>query len=63
MAELSKYICSLEVGQEKLFKTKFNYRKWHNVCEKTGLANLKFYDLRKTSGSLLAQNGVSTAVT
>ena len=28
-----------------------------------GLADLKFHDLRKTFGSLLAQNGVSTAVT
>ena len=29
----------------------------------SGLADLKFHDLRKTFGSLLAQNGVSTAVT
>ena len=29
----------------------------------SGLTDLKFYDLRKTFGSLLAQNGVSTAVT
>jgi len=27
------------------------------------LTDLKFHDLRKTFGSLLAQNGVSTAVT
>ncbi len=27
------------------------------------MADLKFHDLRKTFGSLLAQNGVSTAVT
>jgi len=30
---------------------------------KAGLTDLKFHDLRKTFGSLLAQNGVSTAVT
>ena len=63
MAELSKYVCSLDVGQEKMFKTKFNYRKWRWICKKAGLAELKFHDLRKTFGSLLAQNGVSTAVT
>ena len=28
-----------------------------------GLSDLKFHDLRKTFGSLLAQNGISTAVT
>jgi integrase len=63
MSELSKYVCSLHVGQEKLFNTKFNHRKWRNVCKEAGLADLKFHDLRKTFGSLLAQNGVSTAVT
>jgi len=63
MAELSKYICGLDVGQEKLFKAKFNYRKWRRICKKAGLDDLKFHDLRKTFGSLLAQNGVSTAVT
>ena len=63
MAELSKYVCTLVVGQEKLFRTKFNYRKWRRICKKAGLADLKFHDLRRTFCSLLAQNGVSTAVT
>ncbi len=63
MAELSKYVCSLDVGQKTLFKTKFNYRKWRRICKKAGLDELKFHDLRKTFGSLLAQNGVSTTVT
>jgi len=63
MAELSKYVCSLDVGQEKIFNTKFNYRKWRRICKKAGLDDLKFHDLRKTFCSLLAQNGVSTAVT
>lgn len=63
MSELSKYACGLIVGQEKLFRTKFNHRKWHKICKEVGLADLKFHDLRKTFGSLLAQNGVSTAVT
>ena len=63
MAELSKYVCSLDVGQEKLFRTKFNHRTWRKICQNAGLADLKFHDLRKTFCSLLAQNGVSTAVT
>jgi len=63
MAELSKYVHSLDVGQEKLFSTRFNHRTWRKVCKKAGLADLKFHDLRKTFCSMLAQNGVSTAVT
>ena len=63
MSELSKYVCSLDVGQERLFRTKFSHRKWRKICKEAGLADLKFHDLRKTFCSLLAQNGVSTAVT
>jgi len=33
------------------------------ICKTVGLADLKFHDLRKTFCSMLAQNGVSTAVT
>jgi len=63
MSELSQYVCGLDVGQENLFRTKFNHRKWRKICIEAGLAELKFHDLRKTFCSLLAQNGVSTAVT
>jgi integrase len=63
ISEVTKYIHSLDVDQEKLFKTKFNHRIWHKVCKKAGLPDLKFHDLRKTFCSLLAQNGVSTTVT
>ena len=63
MVELSKYVYAVDVSQEKLFTTIFNHRIWRKVCKKAGLADLKFHDLRKTFGSLLAQNGVSTAVT
>jgi len=63
MKKLSKYVCGLGVGQEKLFNTKFNHRKWRKICKEAGLADLKFHDLRKTFCSMLAQNGVSTAVT
>ena len=48
---------------KRLFRTKFNHRKWRKICKGAGLADLKFHDLRKTFCSLLAQNGVSTAVT
>ena len=63
MSELSKYVCSLNIGQEKLFKTKFSHRKWRKICREARSVDLKFHDLRKTFCSLLAQNGVSTAVT
>ncbi len=63
MTELSEYVCGVDVGQEKLFKTKFSHRKWRKICREAGLVDLKFHDLRKTFCSLLAQNGVSTAVT
>ena len=63
ITELSKYVCGLDVGQEKLFRTKFSHRKWRKICKNAGLGDLKFHDLRKTFCSLLAQNGVSTAVT
>jgi len=60
---LSKYVNDLDENQEKLFKRRFNYRIWRKICAKSGLASLKFHDLRKTFASVLAQNGVSTAVT
>ncbi|MCD6394282.1 MAG: site-specific integrase [Planctomycetes bacterium] len=63
ISELSNFVCSLDVNQEKIFKTKFSHRKWRKICKNAGLADLKFHDLRKTFCSLLAQNGVSTAVT
>jgi len=63
MVELSKYVCNLKDGQQKLFRTKFNHRKWRRICQSAGLADLKFHDLRRTFCSLLAHNGISTAVT
>ena len=63
MTELIKYVSELGVGQEKLFDDNFSHKKWKKICKEVGLADLKFHDLRKTFGSLLAQNGVSTAVT
>ncbi|MHC4531145.1 MAG: tyrosine-type recombinase/integrase [Planctomycetota bacterium] len=49
--------------QKKIIVDNFSYKRWRKICQKAGLADLKFHDLRKTFGSLLAQNGVSTAVT
>ena len=43
--------------------TVFNHRIWWKICKTARLDDLKFHDLRKTFCSLLAQNGVSTAVT
>lgn len=63
ISELSKYVYTLDVGQERLFRRRFPYRIWRRICKKIGLADLKFHDLRKTFCSVLAQNGVSTAVT
>jgi len=63
MAELSKYVSGMDVGQEKLFTDNFNHKRWKKICENADLVDLKFHDLRKTFGSLLAQNGISTAVT
>jgi integrase len=63
MAGLSRYVCGLDVGQERLFSDSFNHHKWRKVYQDTRIADLKFHDLRKTFGSMLAQNGISTAVT
>ncbi len=63
MTELSRYVCESDPGQEKLFNDNFSHKRWKKICEDAGLTGLKFHDLRKTFGSMLAQNGVSTAVT
>jgi len=63
ITELSKYISGLDAGQEKMFNDNFSHKRWKKICKDAGLADLKFHDLRKTFGSILAQNGISTAVT
>jgi integrase len=63
MAELRKYASGLDAEQVKLFGDSLNHKRWKKIREDAGLADLKFHDLRKTFGSMLAQNGVSTAVT
>lgn len=63
MMELKKYINGSYFKGGKLFNTHFNHKIWKKICKDAGLANVKFHDLRKTFGSMLAQKGVSTAVT
>ncbi|TKJ33091.1 MAG: hypothetical protein CEE38_21680 [Planctomycetes bacterium B3_Pla] len=48
--------------QEKIFNRRFSQYRWTKIREKLGLCDFKFHDLRKTFGSVLAQNGVFTAV-
>ncbi|MGB2955069.1 MAG: site-specific integrase, partial [Anaerolineales bacterium] len=62
MTELKKYVSGLDSEQEKLFRDHFNEYRWKLIRKKLGLSDFKFHDLRKTFGSVLAQNGVSTAV-
>ena len=63
MAELKKYVSGLDSKQENIFHDNFSRYTWKKIRKKLGLDDLKFHDLRKTFGSILAQNGVSTAVT
>jgi integrase len=63
MTELSNYVATLPDGQEQLFPDRFSPKRWEKVRRAMGLPKLQFHDLRKTFASLLAQKGVSTAVT
>ena len=63
MTELSNYVTTIPDEQELLFTDRFPEKRWKKVRCKAGLPDLKFHDLRKTFASLLAQRGVSTAVT
>jgi len=63
MEELKKYISGLDPEQDIIFVDCFKQYRWDNIRKKLGLGGFKFHDLRKTFGSVLAQNGVFTAVT
>ena len=63
MAELKQYVSKLDAEQEKIFNDHFSQYRWKKIRQKVGFADFKFHDLRKTFGSILAQKGVSTAVT
>ena len=60
---LSNYVATLADGREKLFTDRFSPKKWERIRKMVKLPDLRFHDLRKTFASLLAQRGVSTAVT
>ncbi len=61
--ELSNYVAILSDGWEKLFTDRFSPKKWEKLRKTMKLPDLRFHDLRKTFASLLAQRGVSIAVT
>lgn len=63
MTELSNYVATLSDGQERLFPDKFSPKRWEKVRRAMGLLKLRFHDLLKIFAYLLAQKGVSTAVT
>jgi integrase len=63
MTELTNHVAALSDGQERLFTDRFSPKKWERIRKGIALPDLKFHDLRKTFASLLAQKGVSTAVT
>jgi len=63
MEELKKYVSGLNPKQERIFIDRFNQYRWDQIRKKLSLGDFKFHDLSKTFGSVLAQNGVSIAVT
>jgi len=63
MTGLSNHVATLPDGQERLFADRFSPKKWDRVRTQTKVPGLTFQILRKTFASLLAQRGVSTAVT
>ena len=63
MTELANHVSTMPDGQEMLFTDKYSRKKWKRVCKLAGFSGLKFHDLRRTFASLVAQRGVSTAVT
>ncbi|MHC4115516.1 MAG: tyrosine-type recombinase/integrase, partial [Planctomycetota bacterium] len=54
MAELKKCLNGSNSEQTKLFNDNFSHKRWKKICQKAELADLKFHDLRKTFGSMLA---------
>ena len=63
MTEVANHVAALPDGTETLFTDKFSPKNWNRTRETLGLPKLRFHDLRKTFASLLAQKGVSIAVT
>lgn len=63
MMELANHVAGLPDGQERLLPDRFSSKKWDRVRGQVKIPGLTFQVLRKTFASLLAQRGVSTAVT
>lgn len=63
MTALANHVAGLPEGQEKLLPDRFSPKKWDRVRDEVNVPGLTFQVLRKTFASLLAQRGVSTAVT
>lgn len=63
MTQLSNHVATLPDGEERLFSDRFSPKRWERIRKAINMPQLKFHDLRKTFASLLAQRGVSTAVT
>jgi integrase len=63
MRELANHVASLPDGLERLLADRFSVKKWDRVRATVKACGLTFQVLRKTFASLLAQRGVSTAVT
>lgn len=63
ITELANHVARLPEGQEKLFPDRFSPKKWDRIREQVKFPGLTFQVLRRTFASLLAQRGVSTAVT
>lgn len=63
MTELANHVAGLPDGQELLLPDRFSPKKWDRIRKEVKIPGLTFQVLRKTFASLLAQRGVSTAVT
>jgi integrase len=63
LTELSNHVAILPEVREKFFIDRLSPKKWERIRKAVSLPALKFHDLCKTFASLLAQSGVSTAVT
>ena len=63
MEELREYVSGLDPNQEQLFTDSFSQCRWDTLRNVIGVSDYRFHDLRKTFCSILAQNGISTAVT
>ena len=60
--ELKRFMSALDPRQEELFSDNFSQCRWDTLRNVIGEPDLRFQDLRKSFSSVLAQNGISTAV-